>query len=143
MAVILVLGAVMTVVSRSKNSKKAEPESVEAMTTEVETAPVPTQAAVWPPIDLHPMVAQLKAELAGSHMPIESVPIHRLEETPGPARVQPLVTTAPPAPPTQPTPSTVIVGMVPVQKKEEKRIPVEEKLHTEEEAKAADEKGPS
>lgn len=143
LAAIVILGAVMTLVSRSKNTKKAEPEMVEAMATEVETrAQTPTQAAIRSPIDLHPMVAQLKADLAGTHMPIESVPVPKLEETPAPLAVQPPAATNPPVPPTPPTPSTVVIGVVPVQKKE-KQIPAEAK-HTEEEQKATDEaKGPS
>jgi hypothetical protein len=139
LAAIVLLGAVTTAISRSKNAKKAEPEIAETETMEVETlAPTPTQTAVRPPIDLHPMVAQLKADLAGTHMPIESVPVPRLEETPAPLAVQPLAATNTPAPPTPPTPSTVVIGVVPVQKKEEKQIPAEEK-HTEEEQKATDE----
>jgi hypothetical protein len=143
LAVIVVLGTVMTVVSKSKNSKKAELEMVESMTTEVETpTPAATQAAVRPTIDLHPMVAQLKADLAGTHMPIESVPVPKLEETPASLGVQTPVTTNPPSPPTPLTPSTVVIGVVPVQKKE-KQTPAEEKPHTEEEAKAtAEAKGP-
>jgi len=144
LAAIVLLGAVTTAISRGKNAKKAEPEIVETLTMEVETlTPTPMQTVVSPPIDLHPMVAQLKADLAGTHMPIESVPVPKLEETPAPTGVQPTATTYPPAPPTQPTPSTVIIGMVPVQKKEEKQIPAEEK-HTEEKQKATDEaKGPT
>jgi len=142
LAAIVLLGAVTTAISRSKNAKKVEPETVETMAMEVETlAPTSTQTPVRAPIDLHPMVAQLKADLAGTHMPIESVPVSKLEETPAPLAVQPPATNTP-APPTQSTPSTVIIGMVPVQKKEEKQVPAEEK-HTEEEQKATDEaKGP-
>jgi len=143
LAAIVLLGAVTTAISRSKNAKKVEPETVETMAMEVETlAPTSTQTPVRAPIDLHPMVAQLKADLAGTHMPIESVPVPKLEETPAPLAVQPSAVTNTRAPPTQSTPSTVIIGMVPVQKKEEKQIPAEEK-HTEEEQKATDEaKGP-
>ena len=143
LAAIVLLGAVTTAISRSKNAKKVEPETVETMAMEVETlAPTSTQTPVRAPIDLHPMVAQLKADLAGTHMPIESVPVSKLEETPAPLAVQPPAATNTPAPPTRSTPSTVIIGMVPVQKKEEKQIPAEEK-HTEEEQKATDEaKGP-
>src|SRR3990170_7269499 len=139
LAAIVLLGAVTTAISRSKNAKKVEPETVETMAMEVETlAPTSTQTPVRAPIDLHPMVAQLKADLAGTHMPIESVPVSKLEETPAPLAVQPPAATNTPAPPTQSTPSTVIIGMVPVQKKEEKQIPAEEK-HTEEAQKATDE----
>jgi len=144
LAAIVALGAVTTVISRGKNAKKAEPEIVETVTMEVETlAPTPTQTPVSPPIDLHPMVAQLKADLAGTHMPIESVPVPKLEETPAPPAVHHPAATNAPVPPTPPTPSTVVTGVVPVQKKEEKQIPAEEKPHTEEEATATDEaKGP-
>ena len=143
LASIVLLGAVTTAVSRSKNAKKTEPEIVETVTMEVETlGPTPMQTNVRPQVDLHPMVAQLKADLAGTHMPIESLPVPKLEETPAPLAVQPPAATNTPGPPTSPTPSTVIIGVVPVQKKEEKQIPAEEK-HTEEEQKATDEaKGP-
>ena len=143
LAAIVLLGAVTTAISRGKNAKKAEPEIVETLTMEVETpTPTPTQTAIRPPIDLHPMVAQLKAELAGTHMPIESVPVPKLEETPAPTGVQSTATTYPPAQLTTPIPSTVVIGVVPVQKKEEKQVPAEAK-HTEEEQKATDEaKGP-
>ena len=142
LAAIVLLGAVTTAISRGKNAK-AEPEIVETLTMEVETlTPTPMQTVVSPPIDLHPMVAQLKADLAGTHMPIESVPVPKLEETPASLGVQTPVTTNPPSPPTPLTPSTVVIGVVPVQKKE-KQTPAEEKPHTEEEAKAtAEAKGP-
>ncbi|MEK6920192.1 MAG: hypothetical protein AABX62_04020 [Thermoproteota archaeon] len=139
LAVIIMLGTVAIAVSRNRAiGKKAEPEELEAVSTEVEIPnPASPQMSAKPSTDLHPIVAQLKAELARTLMPIENVPVPKLEETTGSGGGQPSAVTDPTTlptrrPPTPPAPATVIVGMVPVPKKEEKEAPAEDKSQTEE-----------
>lgn len=129
LTVIIMLGIVAIAVSRNRAiGKKTRPEKLEAVSTEVK---IPTPASVevgpTPSTDLHPIVAQLKAELARTPMPLENLPVPKVEETTRPTGDLP---PAPTSPTTPPTPATVIIGMVPVQKKQEKEAPAEEKAQT-------------
>ena len=133
------LGIAAIAVSRNRAiGKKVEPEELEAVSTEVGIPnPASPQMSAKPSTNLHPIVAQLKAELARTPMPIENVPVPQLEETTGSRGGQPPAVTDPTTlptrpPPTPPAPATVIVGMVPVKKKEEKEAPAEDKSQTEE-----------
>lgn len=127
LVMIVVLGSVMIAVSRYRSvGKKIETRKLEAASIQVEDpTPTTTKLSTKPDIALHPMVAQLKAELARTPMAVENVPVPKVEETPEPAGNQ---SSAAATPTTAPTPSTVIVGMVPVQKKE---APAEQKPSTE------------
>lgn len=129
--IMTLLGSVMIAVSRNKSTgKRIESRSLEAASEQFETpSPTTTEVSAKPTIDLHPMVAQLKAELAKT-MTVESVPLHKVEEILEPAEKQ-LPSTE--APTTSTTPATVIVGMVPVRKKEG---PNEKNPSTEESSKS-------
>ena len=137
LTVIIMLSIVAILVSRNRAiGKKAGPEELEAVSTEVEIPnPASPQMSTKPSTDLHPIVAQLKADLARTPMPIESVPVPKLQETTGSRGGQPSAVTDPTTlptrpPPTPPAPATVIVGMLPVPKKEEKEEPAEDKSQT-------------
>lgn len=133
--IIIVLSTAMIAVSsvRSKG-RKIETETVEVV-SQVEAPPANTK----PAIDLHPIVAQLKAELSRNPVPVEDVALPRVEEPVRPtekrAPATPSQSTVPTQPaqaahPSQPAPPTVIVGMVPVQKKESKEQASEQKART-------------
>lgn len=125
--VMIVLGVVMIAVSRNRSSGKTVAlQTTEVAPDQIET-PTPTarEASTRPAIDLHPMVAQLKADLAKT-LTVEDLPVPKVEETPKQVeRKAPSADT----PTTPATPATVIVGIVPVQKKERR---VEERPSTQE-----------
>jgi hypothetical protein len=136
LVMVFVLGFVMIVVSRHRSGgKRTERTTVEEASFEAEP-PTPTvKVSAKADVDLHPIVAQLKAELARTPIPVEDtvVPqIPQVEERQEPRASQP------PAPEPQavsPTPATVIVGMVPSKKKEQKEEQAQEKSEAREQAK--------